>query len=78
MTAYVVTYMDWTCDDDNELILGYYCNYCRVKHAIMKHASKYMSFSAMRAIIPETMIDNYMRIIMDEKHDYIIEEIKIE
>lgn len=78
MTAYVVTYVDWSLDDDNSVILGYYSNYCRAKHAIMKHAAKYMSFADIRKSIPETMLDSYIRIIMDERHDYIIEEINIE
>lgn len=78
MTAYKVTYIDWSYDDDNSFILGYYSNYCRAKHAVMKHAAKYMSFTDIRKNIPETMLGSYMRIIMDEKNDYVIEEILIE
>lgn len=79
MTAYMVTYVDWSYDDDdNSVILGYYSNYCRAKHAIMKHAVKYMSFADMRKNIPETMLGCYMHIIMDDKNYYTIEEILIE
>lgn len=78
MTAYMVKYANWTYYNDNEMLIGYYSNYCRVKHAIMKHASKYMSFDEIRARIPEIMTDNYMCIMMDDKHDYTIEEINIE
>ena len=78
MTAYRVTYIDWSCDDVTSFLLGYYSNYCRAKHAVMKHAAKYMSFADIRKSIPETMLGSYMRIIMDEKNDYEIEEIFIE
>ena len=77
MTAYMVTYIDWD-NENNNFLLGYYSNYCRTKHAIMKHAAKYMSFADMRKNIPETMRGSYMSIIMDDKNGYIIEEINIE